>query len=327
MDFCPVCEKETEITLTSKTECYTIKKREVSVESSFYLCGSCGEEFATTEQMDSAMQQAYAEYRKLEHIISPEKIIAIRERYGASQKAFAKILDLGELTINSLEQGSLATKSISNLIFLMEDVRNFRRLFEQNKEKISSLQQRRITECLSGFYALPDENRGLMEVKDFSEAVHQLDKIILLMQNILIESKEALYKTALLKICFYCDFVSFKRTGHSLSGWNYAAIDHGPVPDGYIEILTHAEETSRIHSEMDAKAIGELYSIPHEVKPDAIQKQFSAKELSIIHEVAQKLSVKSAIELRDLGHNELAWQETAQAAIIDYKWASVLKLF
>ena len=47
--------------------------------------------------MKSALDDGYNKYRRLEGIIFPEEILNIRKKYNASQKAFAKILNLGEL--------------------------------------------------------------------------------------------------------------------------------------------------------------------------------------------------------------------------------------
>ena len=81
----------------------------------------------------------------LESSVSPEKIIAIRESYNASQKAFGLILGMGELTINSYEQGkSIPMSSNRLLLHLSENPLIFFEMYERNKNKIGAIQRERI---------------------------------------------------------------------------------------------------------------------------------------------------------------------------------------
>ena len=85
----------------------------------------------------------------LESSVSPEKIIAIRESYNASQKAFGLILGMGELTINSYEQGkSIPMSSNRLLLHLSENPLIFFEMYERNKNKIGAIQRERIEASL-----------------------------------------------------------------------------------------------------------------------------------------------------------------------------------
>jgi putative zinc finger/helix-turn-helix YgiT family protein len=146
---CPICEDFREIEIISKSEKTTVKGLEVEALAHYSICSHCNNEFSTSDQMDVTLTNAYNAYRELEGIISPSGIINIREKYGVSQKTFAKILDLGELTINSFEQGSVPSKSVSNLIKFMDRKDNFIDLFQRNKHKLTKLQITKIELKLS----------------------------------------------------------------------------------------------------------------------------------------------------------------------------------
>ena len=89
--------------------------------------------------------QDYIAYELLEESVSPAKIIAIRESYNASQKAFGLILGMGELTINSYEQGkSIPVSSNRLLLHLSENPLIFFEMYERNKNKIGAIQRERI---------------------------------------------------------------------------------------------------------------------------------------------------------------------------------------
>jgi putative zinc finger/helix-turn-helix YgiT family protein len=145
---CPICEDWHEIKIVKKSEKSNIRGRTIKADSVFSVCTHCGNEFLSPGQMDTTLTNAYNEYRKLENVIFPDEIVSIRKKYGASQKVFAKILDLGELAINSFEQSSLPSKSVSNLIKLMDKPANFSRLFHKNKNRLSPHQIRKIESCL-----------------------------------------------------------------------------------------------------------------------------------------------------------------------------------
>ena len=67
----------------------------------------------------------------------PEEIRRIREKYGLSQVAFAKVLGLGNKTVARYENGSIADMAQNNLIELMKQPSNFRELLQKNQDKIS----------------------------------------------------------------------------------------------------------------------------------------------------------------------------------------------
>ncbi len=137
---CPYCEKFREIEIVKKMEKYIIHGIEIESEVEFSLCTVCGKDFATMNQMDFSLTNGYNAYRKLENIIFPEEIISIRRKYGASQKIFAKILDLEESALKIYEQGTLTSKAVSDLIRLMEASEKFTEMFGKNKYKLSPSQ-------------------------------------------------------------------------------------------------------------------------------------------------------------------------------------------
>ena len=330
-DFCPNCEKETDLTLKKERETNKIKDREIVIDAEFYICNECGEDFATAGQMERALNDGYNKYREMEGIIFPEEIINIRKKYNASQKAFAKILNMGELTINSYEQGSLVAKSMSDFIKLMEHPENFTELFEKNKSKLSTGQIKKIESSLSNqkIHTYCKDLDQMIEVKEKYTGYSRPDwgKYIAMLQMILFYAGKELYKMVLIKIAFYTDFAAYKKNVRSITGWPYAAINFGPVPDEWKTIFHKAEECGYLQSRMDEEECGELFALPENYNPEHIKSQFSEKELKIIMDVTGKLKNKTATELKNLTHLEDAWLKTDHASRIDYKYAETLKLF
>ena len=141
---CPDCEKEVKVSEIQKETNVVINGKNVSFLAPMYKCSICGAEFQTMEQLEESLKLGKAAAEKKEDDLTPEKIISIREKYNASQKAFAIILGMGELTINKYEQGEKPSSSNRMLLLLSEDPACFYKMYEINKYKIGALQKEKI---------------------------------------------------------------------------------------------------------------------------------------------------------------------------------------
>lgn len=142
---CPYCEAIHEVRKIKRTESIEFKGKNVSYQAVHYECCNCHEIFDSAQLMDENLIAAREAYELLEESVSPAKIIAIRESYNASQKAFGLILGMGELTINSYEQGkSIPVSSNRLLLHLSENPLIFFEMYERNKNKIGAIQRERI---------------------------------------------------------------------------------------------------------------------------------------------------------------------------------------
>jgi putative zinc finger/helix-turn-helix YgiT family protein len=137
------------IRIVSERETMKIRGEDVEFNSVFSVCETCGKDFATLDQMDSEIAAARTVYRERHGIISPEEIVIMRARYGVSQKSFAKLLDIGDLTINSYEQGIIPSGAHNSLLKLVSIPENFIRLYEANSDRLSHRQKAKIERALS----------------------------------------------------------------------------------------------------------------------------------------------------------------------------------
>ncbi len=328
---CPNCEKTTEIKIETKNEIFKIKGKDIPILSEFSVCNECHEEFATADQMEGTLNAGYNQYRKEENIITPQEIIDIRQKYGASQKAFAKILDLGELTINSFEQGSLPSKSVSNLIRLIHKPENFTELFDKNKNKLSSRQIKKIEYGLSE-QIIPIYQFDLDEAEKVKEKYTgylrpDWERVLAVFQLMLYFSEKEIYKMSILKISFYIDFAYYKHNTVSITGWPYARLLFGPVPQNFKQLLYEGEEAKLFYSKPDYDERGELYYLDDDFNSEFCISKFTDSQINMIKEVVKELKNKTATELKVLTHKEKAWLKTKNADLIDYKWAKDLILF
>lgn len=141
---CPTCEKIVNVSEIKKETNVIIKGKNISYLAPMFKCSVCGSEFQTMEQLEASLKIGKEAAEKAEDQLTPEKIISIREKYNASQKAFAIILGMGELTINKYEQGEKPSSSNRLLLLLSEDPACFYKMYTINKYKIGSVQKEKI---------------------------------------------------------------------------------------------------------------------------------------------------------------------------------------
>ena len=133
---CPLCGRIAKMEPVSLQQEAEIKGKLVRFTSPALKCSLCGNEMFTPEQMDESLRASREAYERQYASPSPDELIALRERYGASQKAFSLLLGFGELTMNSYERGSIPDSTNRLLIKLAENPVCFKEMYRINKDKI-----------------------------------------------------------------------------------------------------------------------------------------------------------------------------------------------
>jgi putative zinc finger/helix-turn-helix YgiT family protein len=147
---CPHCEQVRDVDLIQRDETVSIKGREVAFKAHLYRCATCGEEFETSAQLDINLNAAREAHDRIYEAPTAEQLVALRAKYGASQKAFGMILGFGELTMNSYEHGASPDSTNRMLLKLAERPLVFKVMYEINSMRIGALQRQRI-EVSEGF--------------------------------------------------------------------------------------------------------------------------------------------------------------------------------
>ena len=142
--FCPVCGIEQETEIIEKEEASNVRGDEIKALARIRVCSVCGEELFDEELEEGNIKKVYDIYRKKHGILLPEEIRNIRESYGLSQRAFAKLLGIGEASIARYETGALPEKSLSNLLMLLKDPKNMEKLLEKNEDVLSQREKARL---------------------------------------------------------------------------------------------------------------------------------------------------------------------------------------
>jgi putative zinc finger/helix-turn-helix YgiT family protein len=141
---CPHCESVRDVELIERDEHVMIKGRDVAFRSRLYRCTTCGNEFEIPGQLDANLDAAREAYARMYEAPTPEQLVTLRSRYGASQKAFGMILGFGELTMNSYEQGAAPDSTNRLLLKLADNPVFFKAMYDINSARIGALQRQRI---------------------------------------------------------------------------------------------------------------------------------------------------------------------------------------
>ena len=319
---CPVCDGVAKLVI--KKEHKLFRKERFEIYSHFYKCDKCEEEFTTTATDNLNINQVYNQYREYHNMPLPDQFKYIRNNYGLSAAKMSMILGLGTNQWSLYEKGDIPNESNSQLIELIFNPENFKvclkkrkKVLEKDYDKIVQKINKAVEDnkylCNNAqnlFFNpldLPDEYNGyqMPSIEKFANIViYFLDSASLV--------------TRLNKFLFYADFLNFKRIGHSISGYNYAAIPLGPVPQDYKTIYDLLEGNKFIST------------VPYESNYETTEKfvarkefdrsLFSDAELTTLETVINDLSTLSTDKIIKMSHEEIGWQENVdRKRIISYQ--------
>lgn len=113
--FCGECEKRVPFEVRTVSERFEVRCEPFTVEGLAHVCTACGS-VRGDSLFDALLQRAYEAYRRRHNVLSPVEIRGIREKYGFSQVLFAKILGIGEATLQRYERGALPSVSLNGLL-------------------------------------------------------------------------------------------------------------------------------------------------------------------------------------------------------------------
>lgn len=309
---------------------FEFRKEEFEIFYHFYECPDTGERFESEELMQLNLNQVYNQYRKKHNLPFPEDIKELREQYGLSASRMSTVLGFGINVYRNYEQGEIPSSSNARLIQLAGDPVEFRKLVEladslPDKEKaklhqkIDLLIQKKkilysfdIENYLMG-PSRPDETSGYRKpnLEKFTEMV------------VFFSEKNKPWKVKLNKLLFFADFYHFRKSGVSISGARYRAINMGPVVNNYQSIFEYISNNNNVDIESATfkDGVGEQFK-PHperKFKPAL----FDEEELNILNRVSKKFAGTTTQEMIDISHTEKAWKDNFSNGkqLINYLYA------
>jgi uncharacterized phage-associated protein len=135
------------------------------------------------------------------------------------------------------------------------------------------------------------------------------------------------WKTMINKLLFYADFGMYGKTGYSISGIQYRAIDLGPVPvnfQGIFEYLAKNDDIDIYNTTFPNGGIGEQFK-PNP-KRSFNSEKFTTEELKVLEEVAARFKNYNTDRIINYSHKEKGWVHNInEKRLIDYNYGFELQ--
>lgn len=171
---CPRCGRTVAYEVESRTETHAIRDEDVSVQVQVAICTMCGADLSVDELDDAALDASLRQYRARHGMMQPEQIRELRSRYGVGQKAFARLLGWGDVTLARYEAGSLQSASHDTALRLADDPDNARVLLRRNGDRLTPKQRYDVERRIAQW---PSVSNGPSAMSDGEQYVAGVDPV------------------------------------------------------------------------------------------------------------------------------------------------------
>lgn len=317
---------------------YTVKGESIEITEKVRINLDNNQEMIDEKLEDENLEKIYDQYRKKKGLLTPEQIRNIREKYGLSQRAFSRILGWGEITIHRYESGALQDRSHNDSLVLLQNPTNMKKLLEKNKDRINHKDYLKIKKNIQNMMIIKDIDKKIeenIEEKYFNEILDEYcgftqfnyEKVVNMI--LFFASKiNRLFKTKLMKLLFYSDFVHFHDHTLSITGLKYLKNHYGPTPIKHELLLGELSDkyiTYKVDYVESSKECIEEYEI---IKP--LEKPnltiFSKEEMNSMNKVLNSFKFLTSEKISEYSHQENAWKATKEKQLINYKHAKDIML-
>lgn len=302
------------------------RKEEFEVTYHYYLCEDTNEQF-TNDELDSInLIQVHNLYREKYGIPFTEEIKEIRKKYNVSASKMSEILGLGANTYRLYEEGEIPSVSNGRLILAIKDPKDFIKQVQASAHLLSEKETNKLIHAAQQVLETYKKNQWDILLNKYVFNFSQLNQyngytipdLNRIAQIICYFTQSGeLFRTKLNKLLFYTDFVTFSRSGYSMTGLSYRAIQRGPVPSSYQNLFAKLCEDGLISTKSVTIGDEDFEAIVGEKKFDA--ELFSELEVNVLKEIHEKLLNIKTNELVQLSHTESAWiKNQEKKEIISY---------
>ncbi len=330
--YCCLCDKTVEVELKKEEEVHVIRGTRVRCKVDNAYCRHCGNQVYIPEINDRNLDIIDNAYRNQNGIMTKSEIEGLLKQYDIGAKPLAAILGWGEVTITRYQKGQIPDRAHNETLKRLQDPEAFVTLFEKDQDKLTNPAKKktaaalqalisnhqpalnefdiRVSSLLNVYSNQPDEFNGF--------TAFNLQKLI---QTILYFAvmESGIYKTKMNKLLWYADMLSYKRSGHTITGLSYKHNHYGPTPHLYGYLYGSLED---VYITLVDDALGEYINPLVEFTPDV----FSHEETKVLDKVKESFRNWSAQRISDYSHLEKAYKENDHSDFISFTYAKDLSL-
>ena len=334
--FCPTCLAEHEVDYISKPESFVVRGEPIEVQSQVVVCRNCGNEIFDMVADEANVKKAYAAYRSKHGLLTPDEIRAIRETYGLSQRALARAMGWGLITIQRYEHGALQDPNHDVLLRkISRDPVFLYHQFEKNRGQFSEAEAARIENSLAGRVTENETGIAVNAYVAARDIAYSRDKAsggfrqfeygrLAQVVSHVAATVPDLFKTKLAKLLWLSDFYYYTWHGVSITGLAYSRLPYGPAPDQYHLLLGFLESTGVITltPQESGPYVGDTVSLREEQGTS----EFEAQELEALDRVIAEYGHLSSKELSDRSHRESLWTRRNNGDALPYSEAPSVQM-
>lgn len=327
---CVLCMEEHEVNIVEVVDDEFFKGEEVTFQATYEYC-SYADEYLETEEMmkmnSLAMKDAY---REKVGLLTSREIIAIRGKYGISQKDFSEVLDWGKATITRYENHQVQDRAHDDVLRKIDsDPKWFLEMLSRAKDKLTEkayakykhkakeqYKQRKnqyLIDAINAVYA------NFEDASDTGGTDLNLNKIVEMI-NYLATKVNNLHKVKLMKMLWYADALHYKRKGRAISGLVYSALPMGAVPEGHDQIVS-LEGVA-----YDNVTYGSDIAYRFKPTPGFKIKELTQSEVEALDTIIAEVGNLNTSQIVGRMHDEDAYKCTSSYSVLSFAFANKLSI-
>jgi transcriptional regulator with XRE-family HTH domain len=235
-----------------------------------------------------------------------ERIKFLRELKGWHQEALAQKIGISREALSGIENNHRQVKAnelgcfADELGVSSDQLLGRIPLDEVNLEKLTPL----------------EVSKEGMRISVPAKNVQKFREVLLYVLN-KVGAKSNISETVLYKLLYFIDFDFYEKYEEQLMGATYRKNKFGPSPVEFAEIvhaMTQDEDITRVKGKYFNKEQKKYLPLR---KP--LLDCFSAKEITLIDEVLNRLSDKNASQISEYSHGDIPWKVTKDMEVINYE--------
>ncbi|KAF0250294.1 MAG: putative Xre family transcriptional regulator [bacterium] len=329
-----ICDKCDQINanktkVENRLETYPVRGEDTTINAQVRVCLKCNEP-VYDEVLDSQnLEIAYDIYRRKHHIITPQEIRALLEKYNLSKRALGLLLGWGEPTVHLYETGRIPDEVHNQVLLLLQDPINTLRMFKKFGERLPHVAHRKLAARLETLVNKEIINRAIDIVNevnsenkpDIYNGYRLFDPEILNAMILYFASqKGGVLKTRLSKLLWYSDFLYFKHNTVSISGARYIRVSYGATPEYFDLYLSQLIEEKLIS--IEELVIDNFYLTENIIAKEKVNKNiFSSETKNLMSAICSYFATTNNNQLLNLLHKKATRLKTKENKFISYEYA------
>ena len=132
--YCSECEHLADFEKITILEKVKVKNSIIENEHLYYKCSHCDELFEPFDDPDYNAKLDFDKYKQLNGLLLSEEVKEVRSMYNLTLRQMAELVGVSYSTLSEIENGSIQSKVLNNILLAFKDPFAVRNVFKERKE-------------------------------------------------------------------------------------------------------------------------------------------------------------------------------------------------